>query len=192
MNDILNRKNVLTALAGAVVSLSLSLACMSTAQAALKDGAAAPDFTTQASLGGQVSTYSLHEALKQGPVVLYFYPAAFTTGCTIEAHEFADAVDQYKALGATVIGVSHDNIETLNKFSVSECRSKFAVAADPDRHIMTAYDATLPLTKYANRVSYVIAPDGKVIYSFTSLSPDLHVHNTLQALQQWVSQHPKQ
>ena len=66
------------------------------------------------------------------------------------------------------------------------------MAADPDRHIMTAYDATLPLTKYANRVSYVIAPDGKVIYSFTSLSPDLHVHNTLQALQQWVSQHPKQ
>jgi len=159
---------------------------------AVKDGAPAPDFSTQASLGGTVSTFSLHEALKHGPVVLYFYPAAFTKGCTIEAHEFAEAVDQYKALGATVIGVSHDDIATLNKFSVSECRSKFAVAADPERSIMTAYDATLPLTKYANRVSYVIAPDDTVIYSFTSMAPEQHVQNTLQALRQWVSAHPKQ
>ena len=188
MKHIFNQRSALAALLGAVLSLS----CIGSAVAALKDGAPAPDFTTQASLGGKVTPFALHEALKQGPVVLYFYPAAFTKGCTIEAHEFADAVDQYKALGATVIGVSHDDIATLNKFSVSECRSKFAVTADPDRSIMTAYDATLPLLKNANRVSYVIAPDGTVIYSFTSMSPDQHVHNTLQALQQWVSQHPKQ
>jgi peroxiredoxin (alkyl hydroperoxide reductase subunit C) len=161
------------------------------AQAALQAGAAAPDFTTQASLGGRVTTFALRKALQQGPVVLYFYPAAFTSGCTIEAHEFAEATDQYKALGAQVIGVSHDDIATLNRFSVSECRSKFAVAADPDRSIMTAYDATLPLAQFANRVSYVIVPDGTIIYSYTSMSPDQHVQNTLHALQQWVAQHPK-
>ena len=96
----------------------------------------APVFTAQASLGGNVYDYSLADALKKGPVVLYFYPAAFTKGCTIEAHEFAEAVDQYKAQGATVIGVSHDNIDTLKKFSVSECRSKFPVAADADSKII--------------------------------------------------------
>ncbi|MBV8063729.1 MAG: peroxiredoxin, partial [Nevskia sp.] len=109
------------------------------ALAALKPGDKAPDFTAQASLGGKVFSFSLAEALKQGPVVLYFYPAAFTPGCTVEAHDFAEAMDQYKALGATVIGVSHDDIDKLNKFSVSECRSKFAVAADADQSIMKAY-----------------------------------------------------
>ena len=103
------------------------------AQAALNVGAPAPDFSAQASLGGNVFTFKLAEALKKGPVVLYFYPAAFTAGCTIEAHDFAEATDEYKSLGATVIGVSADDIDTLNKFSVSECRSKFAVAADGDR-----------------------------------------------------------
>src|SRR5512139_1742641 len=102
------------------------------ALAALKPGEKAPDFSAQASLGGSVFAFSLADALKRGPVVLYFYPAAFTEGCTIEAHDFAEATDAYRALGATVIGVSHDNIDTLKKFSVSECRSKFAVAADGD------------------------------------------------------------
>src|SRR6202043_2017953 len=133
--------------------------------AALKPGVQAPDFTTDATLAGKPFKFSLADALKKGPVVLYFYPAAFTKGCTIEAHEFADAVDQYKALGATVIGVSHDNIDTLKKFSVSECRSKFPVAADGDAKIIKQYDATMPLVStMANRVSYVIAPDGTVIY----------------------------
>ncbi|MCA3866794.1 MAG: peroxiredoxin, partial [Burkholderia sp.] len=98
-------------LLGAVAALVAGHALL--AQAELKPGAAAPDFTTQASLGGKTYTYSLADALKQGPVVLYFYPAAFTKGCTIEAHAFADAVDRYKAYGATVIGVSADNIDTL-------------------------------------------------------------------------------
>jgi thioredoxin-dependent peroxiredoxin len=160
--------------------------------AALKPGDAAPDFRTQASLGGSVFTFSLADALKKGPVVLYFYPAAFTKGCTIEAHDFAEATDTYRSLGATVIGVSHDNIDTLNKFSVSECRSKFAVAADMDQSIMKSYDAVLAIKpEYANRVSYVIAPDGHVIYAYTSLDPDKHVENTLEALRKWSAQQQK-
>ncbi len=171
-------------------ALSLAFASQ-TAMAALDVGTTAPNFTTKASLGGQVFTFSLADALKKGPVVLYFYPAAFSYGCTIEAHDFAEAVDQYKALGATVIGVSHDDIDTLNKFSLSECRSKFAVAADEDQSIMKAYDATLWLKPdYANRVSYVIAPDGKVIYEYTSLNPDKHVSNTLDALKKFETKAP--
>src|SRR5579871_6819394 len=132
-------------------------------RAALSTGAKAPDFTLQATQGGNVFTFSLADALKKGPVVLYFYPAAFTQGCTIEAHEFADAIGQYQALGATVIGVSHDPIDKLQKFSVSECRSKFPVAADTDGKIMQSYDAVMPQhDQYANRTSYVITPDGKV------------------------------
>ncbi|KVH32428.1 peroxiredoxin [Burkholderia cepacia] len=163
-----------------------------TAQAELKPGAAAPDFTTQASLGGKTYTYALADALKQGPVVLYFYPAAFTKGCTIEAHAFADAVDRYKAYGATVIGVSADRIDTLTKFSVSECRSKFPVAADPDAKIIREYDAKLPAIDRANRVSYVISPEGKILYEYTSMSPDKHVENTLAAVKAWADAHPKQ
>jgi thioredoxin-dependent peroxiredoxin len=175
----------------ALVALVASLAA-TPALAALKAGDAAPDFTAQASLGGRVFTFSLAQALKKGPVVLYFYPAAFTTGCTIEAHDFADAVDTYRTLGATVIGVSHDDIQTLKRFSVSECRSKFAVAADQDQSVMKSYDAVLAIDpKYANRVSYVIAPDGRIIYAYTSLDPDKHVENTLDALRKWVAERNK-
>ena len=161
------------------------------AQAAMKPGDNAPDFALQAALGGHDFKFSLAEALKKGPVVLYFYPAAFTPGCTVEAHEFAEATAEFQALGATVIGVSHDDIDKLNKFSVTECRNKFAVAADPDQHIMKSYDAVLaknPL--YADRTSYVIAPDGKIIYSYTDLKPDLHVANTMAAVKQWKASHP--
>ena len=122
---------------------ALLLCIAQPAAAALKDGSTAPDFTTQATLGGKEFTFSLADALKHGPVVLYFYPAAFTQGCTEEAHDFADAIDHYTALGATVVGVSGDSIATLDKFSVSECQSKFAVAADPKRVVMKAYDAVL-------------------------------------------------
>lgn len=161
------------------------------ALASLPVGTKAPLFTAQASLGGKVYTYTLADELKKGPVVLYFYPAAFTKGCTIEAHDFADAIDQYKALGATVIGVSHDDIDTLNKFSVSECRSKFPVAADTDQKIMKSYDAVLPQKDtLANRTSYVIAPDGTIIYSYTDLKPDQHVANTLAAIQDWKKKQP--
>ena len=153
--------------------------------AALKPGADAPDFTTQATLAGKPFTFSLAEALKSGPVVLYFYPAAFTHGCTIEAHDFAEATDKFKALGATVIGVSHDDIDTLNKFSVSECRSKFAVASDKDARISKAYDAQMMFTSYSSRTSYVIAPTGKILYEYTALDPDKHVDNTLSLIHIW-------
>lgn len=152
--------------------------------AALPDGAKAPDFSTEASLAGKPFKFSLSEALKKGPVVLYFYPAAFTPGCTKEAHDFAEATGKFNALGATVIGISHDKIDTLNKFSVSECRNKFAVAADTDGKIMKDYDAVLPVKPdYANRTSYVISTDGKIAYSYTALDPDKHVANTMAAVE---------
>ncbi|MCA8376374.1 peroxiredoxin [Burkholderia multivorans] len=182
----MKRKLLLGAVAAALVAALAPIA-----QAQLKPGDAAPDFTAPASLGGKTYRYSLADALKQGPVVLYFYPAAFTKGCTIEAHAFAEAVDRYKAYGATVIGVSADNIDTLTKFSVSECRSKFPVAADPDAKIIREYDAKLPALDRANRVSYVISPEGKVLYEYTSLSPDKHVENTLAAVKAWADAHPK-
>jgi peroxiredoxin len=156
--------------------------------AELKPGTPAPDFTTQATLAGQPFTFALATALKSGPVVLYFYPAAFTHGCTIEAHDFAEATAQFKALGATVIGVSHDSIDTLNKFSVTECRNKFAVASDADHKISKAYDATLFMTPYSSRTSYVISPEGKIIYAYSALDPNKHVANTLAAVQQWQAQ----
>jgi len=166
--------------------LALAAGAALPADAALDTGAAAPPFTAQASLGGKVFTFDLAAALKRGPVVLYFYPAAFTKGCTIEAHDFAAATDEYAKLGATVIGVSHDDIATLNKFSVSECRSKFPVAADTDLTVAKSYDAVLPAhPQYANRTSYVISPDGKILYSYTNLDPAKHVENTLAALRAW-------
>ena len=174
------------------LALALTALPITAAQAALKVGEKAPDFSTQVSLAGKAMPFSLKEALGKGPVVLYFYPAAFTQGCTIEAHEFAEATDDFKKLGATVIGMSGDGIEKLNKFSVSECRNKFAVGSASPATI-TAYDVTLPKNPtVSNRTSYVIAPDGKVIYEYTSLSPDQHVANTLQALRDWNAKHKAQ
>jgi thioredoxin-dependent peroxiredoxin len=158
--------------------------------AALPDGTKAPQFSTDASLAGKSFKFSLADALKKGPVVLYFYPAAFTPGCTVEAHEFAEATEKFQALGATVIGVSHDPIEKLNKFSVSECRNKFAVASDADGSVMKEYDAILPQKPdYANRTSYVIAPTGEIIYSYTAMAPDKHVENTMAAVKKWQDDH---
>ncbi len=174
--------------AGLLLSLML---CAAPALAALDVGDKAPPFAIDASLAGKVYKFSLADTLKSGPVVLYFFPAAFSIGCTIEAHEFAEATDQYKALGATVIGVSGDDIETMKKFSVTECRNKFAVAADVDQAVMKSYDAVLSLKpEYANRTSYVIAPNGTIVYQFTSLNPYRHVSNTLKALKSWVDKKP--
>jgi peroxiredoxin Q/BCP len=162
------------------------------AYGALPDGAKAPDFSTDASLAGKEFKFSLADALKKGPVVLYFYPAAFTPGCTVEAHEFAEATAKFQQLGATVIGVSHDPIEKLDRFSVSECRNKFAVASDADGGIMKAYDSVLPEhPEYANRTSYVIAPSGVIIYSYTAMNPDKHVENTMAAVKKWQGEHKK-
>jgi peroxiredoxin Q/BCP len=158
--------------------------------AALPNGTKAPDFSTKATLAGGEFNFALADALKKGPVVLYFYPAAFTPGCTIEAHEFAEATAKFTALGATVIGVSHDPIDKLDKFSVSECRNKFAVASDADGSIMKSYDSVMPAhPDYANRTSYVIAPTGEIIYSYTAMQPDKHVENTMAAVKQWQDVH---
>lgn len=159
------------------------------AHAALTVGAPAPDFTTQAAMGGKEFTFALADALKKGPVVLYFYPAAFTKGCTIEAHDFAEATDKFAAQGATVIGISHDGIAKLKDFSVSECRSKFAVAADPDGKVIEAYDTKIPLVPYANRTSYVITPDHKIAFAYTAMDPDQHVALTLEAVTKWKEKH---
>jgi len=171
----------------ALAALVLGLGALP-ARAALDVGDKAPDFTLQAALGGNAFRFSLAEALKTGPVVLYFFPAAFSVGCTIEAHEFAEATDQFKQLGATVIGVSADDLDSLKRFSVTECRNKFAVGADADQKVMKAYDAVLKLKPdYANRTSYLIAPDGKILFQFTSLNPYRHVANTMNALKAWLA-----
>jgi len=166
-------------------ALAVSALLGGAALATLKVGAQAPDFSATATLGGTPFPFHLAEALKKGPVVLYFYPAAFTKGCTVEAHLFAEATDEFNALGATVIGVSKDDIDTLNRFSVSECRSKFAVAADPELAIARAYDAKVPLLSYADRTSFVILPDASVAYVHSALKPDDHVKNTLAAVKAW-------
>jgi peroxiredoxin Q/BCP len=176
-------------LVGALLGVSL-LAIP--ANATLPVGSKAPDFTAQASQGGKEFSFSLADALKKGPVVLYFYPAAFTPGCTVEAHDFADASDQFAALGATVIGVSHDGIEKLDKFSVSDCRSKFPVAADPDGTVIKSFDVVFPNhPEISNRTSFVIAPDHTVLVEYTDLNPDMHVEVTMNAVKKWREKHPQ-
>jgi len=156
------------------------------ATSALPVGAMAPDFTTRGALGGKPFTLTLSHQLKKGPVVLYFFPAAFTPGCTAEAREFADQSAAFKKAGATIIGMSADPLDKLAQFSVQECRSKFAVAsAGPG--IITAYDVGLPLRiGYTNRTSYVIAPTGRIIYVHSALDYREHVKNTLAAVQALV------
>ncbi len=184
----MNKMRRVNETAGYLAACALALPIA--ASAALKVGADAPDFSAQASLAGKPFNFNLSDALKKGPVVLYFYPAAFTPGCTVEAHEFAEATEKFQAMGATVIGVSHDSVDTLNRFSVQECRNKFAVAADPDQKITKAYDSVLKVKpEYANRTSYVIAPDGRIIYEYTALSPEKHVGNTLAAVSHWHAAH---
>jgi len=160
-----------------ILTAAALLGAAAPAQAALKDGAVAPDFTASAALGGDVRAFSLKAALAKGPVVLYFFPKSFTSGCTVEAHAFSDHI----ADGATVIGVSGDDIDTQKRFSTEACRSSFLVASDPGLKIARTYDAVL-LGAFANRTSYVIAPNGKVIENFTDLEPLEHIDNALRAL----------
>jgi peroxiredoxin len=174
------------------IALLMILGCMNMpVQAALDVGDAAPDFSVPAALGGKVFQYRLSEQLAKGPVVLYFFPAAFSEACSIEARQFAEAIDKFKALGASVIGVSSDDIELITRFSVQACQGRFPVAADENKTVLKAYDAVMQTRPdFANRVSYLIAPDGKVAYSYLSLNPNKHVENTLAALAQWAKQNP--
>ncbi len=160
--------------------------------AALDIGDTAPDFTAPAALGGKVYQFSLADSLKKGPVVLYFFPAAFSEGCSIEAHEFAEATAQFAALGASVVGVSGDDIETLSKFSVHACQSKFPVVSDTTQAVMKSFDAVLQTRPdYANRISYVIAPSGSIVYHYQSLNPTRHVERMLGALRRWSDKKEK-
>ena len=156
------------------------------AAAALTVGAKAPDFTTAGAIGGKGFRLHLAEQLKNGPVVLYFFPKAFTAGCTAEAHAFSDAAADFKKAGARVIGMSADDLPTLKRFSVEECRSAFPVAtATPD--VIKAYDVSMPvagkLVNLTNRTSYVIARDGKVTMVHSEMSWKDHVAKSLAAVQ---------
>ncbi len=135
----------------AVTLICLALALP--ARAALDIGERAPDFTTPAAMAGTVYSYALADALKKGPVIVYFFPAAFSEGCSVEAHYFAEAIPQFEALGASVIGVSGDDIDTLSKFSVQACQSKFPVASDEKQMVMKSYDAVMK-TRRSTRTAF--------------------------------------
>lgn len=154
--------------------------------AQLKVGASAPEFQVNAALKGEMIRVRLSDMLRQGPVVLYFYPKAFTSGCTIEAQLFAENMSNFQANGATVIGMSGDAIDTLKKFSAGPCGGKFAVAADEDQSVMKSYQAVHRLFgSFANRVSYVITPDRKILFVYDGSDPEQHVSRTLAAVKSW-------
>jgi len=154
----------------------------SPAAAALQVGSKAPDFTTTGAIAGKPFKLHLADQLKQGPLVLYFFPKAFTSGCTAEAHAFSEASADFKKLGARVVGMSADDLPTLKEFSVKECRNAFPVAtASPE--VRKAYDVVLKQKpEYANRTSYVIDRHGKIVMEYTNLDPTEHVERTLAAV----------
>ena len=159
---------------------TFALALAAPAYAALKVGAPAPDFSAPAYLAGEPFTFKLADALKQGPVVVYFFPAAHTPGCNVEAHLFSEAIDQFKSAHATVIGVTAGNTSELAAFSkeTEHCGGKFPVAADEGAKI-----ALLTLKPgWSDRTSYVIAPDGKIAHVYSAMSPNGHVKETLDAV----------
>jgi peroxiredoxin len=173
-----------------IFSLCLGLSATA-AVAALKPGDAAPDFTVQAAQGGKDFKFSLAEALKKGPVVLYFYPKSFTSVCTVEAHEFAENIGNFESAGASVIGLSADPIDVQREFSAKECRDKFPVGADPSLSVIKAYDAAfnLPGAAFANRISYVISPEGKILYAYADRNAEKHIENALTAVRKWRHDH---
>lgn len=159
------------------------------AEAALKPGDGAPDFTVQAARGGAEFKFALADALKKGPVVLYFYPKSFTKVCTVEAHEFAENIENFAAAGASVIGLSADPIDVQREFSAKECRDKFPVGADPDLSVIHAYDAAFTNRPLAMRISYVISPEGRIISSYTDPEASKHIENALAAVRKWREEH---
>ncbi len=157
----------------------------SPAAAALKVGAKAPVFTTPGYLAGEPVTVALADAMKKGPVVLYFFPAAHTAGCSIEARLFSEAADQFKAQKATVIGITAGNLKTLAAFSkeTEHCAGKFAVAADPGAKIAKEYDSVLAMKPdWSDRTSYVISPKGEILLAYTKGDPTNHVSETMAAV----------
>lgn len=166
-----------------LVGLAMSAAIAAPAYAALKVGQTAPDFTLKAALGGHESTFNLKAALTKGPVVLFFFPAAFTPGCTIEARAFAEATDEFNKNGATVIGVTAGNIDRVAEFSKVECRDKFAVAADPGAAVAKTYDSIFAQRpEWSDRTSYVVGRDGKIVFVHSDLNPSEHVKTTMEVV----------
>jgi len=177
------------------------------ALATLKVGDKAPDFSARGSLAGKEFSFSLEAALKKGPVVVYFFPSAYTKGCDLEAHTFAEKKDQFDAAGATIIGVSADSLERLNVFSADPeyCAGKFPVASDATHGIASSYNLTTTALKpgamdvrgvaidhdFIERVTYVIGKDHKIIATFSSkddnLTPDAHVAKSLEIVQKLAS-----
>jgi peroxiredoxin len=151
------------------------------AAAALPVGAKAPNFVTLGAVGGKAFRLNLAQQLRQGPVVLYFYPKAFTKGCTLEAHAFSEAMPEFRKAGARVIGMSADNIETLKKFSVEACRSAFPVAR-AEKKVIKAYDVAIPVIGLTNRTSYVIARDGRIVMVHSDMDWKDHVSKSLDAV----------
>jgi thioredoxin-dependent peroxiredoxin len=168
------------------VLILTGLALAAPAFASLEVGAKAPEFQAPAYLAGKPFTFKLADALKQGPVVVYFFPAVHTPGCNMEAHLFSEAIDDFKAAHATVIGVSAGKIEEMAAFSeeTEHCGGKFAVAADAGAKIARKYDSLLPQKPgWSNRTSYVIGQDGRIVHAYSELKPTEHVKETLTAVQ---------
>ncbi|GAB3384030.1 peroxiredoxin [Lysobacter fragariae] len=169
----------------AILGLVGALAFASPTFAALKVGAPAPGFSAPAYLAGKPFNFKLADALKKGPVVVYFFPAAHTPGCNLEAHQFSEAIDDFKARGTTVIGVTAGNVDQLADFSkeTEHCGGKFPVAADVGGKIAKQYDATLAMKpEWSNRTSYVIAPSGSITHVYSDLNPNQHVKEMLDAV----------
>jgi peroxiredoxin Q/BCP len=177
----------------------LLLALAVPASAALKSGDAAPEFTAQASLAGKASDYSLKDALRKGPVVVYFYPSAYTKGCNVQAHAFAESHEKFAAAGASIIGVSLDSIQRLNDFSKDPeyCNSKFPVASDVGGKIAKSYDLSVQQGRaglkdtrgvdidhdFAERTTFIVSPDGHVAATIGGMSPQANVEKALEAVQ---------
>ncbi|MHA6718880.1 peroxiredoxin [Sphingomonas sp. RS6] len=178
--------------------LKLALAAMilpfaMPADAALTPGAKAPMFTANGAVAGKPITVDLKAALKKGPVVLYFFPAAFTPGCNAEAHAFAESLDDFTKAGATVIGMTAGNVDQLEKFSSEYCAGKFAVAAATPA-VAQGYDVLLKrpdgaAPKITSRTSYVIAPDGKILLAHSDPNPADHIRLTLAAVRKYRQAH---
>lgn len=170
----------------AAAALSATVAIATPAAATLATGAKAPDFATRGAIAGKVVPIRLAEQLKRGPVVLYFFPAAFTGGCNAEARAFAEKVDAFRAAGATVIGMSADNVADLQRFSSSECAGKFAVASAGPK-VIAGYDVALGSAikgrQVTSRTSYVIGRDGRIAFVHSDMSPAGHITQTLAAVQ---------
>lgn len=160
---------------------ALAFGAVTPAAAELAEGTKAPAFSTQAALAGKEFGFSLAAALAKGPVVLYFYPKAFTSGCTLEANAFAEAMPQFKAAGASVIGMSNDDIDTLKRFSREECRDAFPVGVASAK-VIAAYGVAMGNSGLANRTSYVIGRDGKIVTVYSSGDYRGHVTKTLEAV----------